>query len=188
MICPALASRLDLELGVIEGGQTIRRHLAELQGVFADVTAFDAECARGNPLVYTVSSVDAPQGEGQLHYGLGLLRPGKVGEEFYLTKGHLHAWRCAAEVYVGLKGAGLMLLENDERSWSLPLVAQSIVYVPGHTAHRTVNTGREPLVYLGIYPAAAGHDYAPIAHRNFRQLVVERNGRPVVLNRADFKV
>ncbi len=39
----------------------------------------------------------------------------------------------------------------------LPLEAGAVVYVPGHTAHRTVNTGPAPLVYLGIYPWDAGH-------------------------------
>ena len=45
----------------------------------------------------------------------------------------------------------------------MPLTPESAVYVPGHTAHRTINTGDMPLTYLGIYPARAGHDYGVIA-------------------------
>jgi glucose-6-phosphate isomerase len=32
---------------------------------------------------------------------LGVLMPGKVGAEYFMTKGHIHAWRPAAEVYLG---------------------------------------------------------------------------------------
>ena len=30
-----------------------------------------------------------------------------------MTKGHLHAWREAAEFYIGLSGEGVMLLEDE---------------------------------------------------------------------------
>jgi len=50
-------------------------------------------------------------------------------------------------------------------------------------AHRTINTGGDPLVYLGISPSSAGHDHAAIARRNFRNIVVERDGVPVMISR-----
>lgn len=188
MIAAALASQLDLDQGTIRGGAMTRRYLRDLRGSFADAAAFDAMAAKENPLLYTVSSVEAANGDGQLHYGLGVLMPGKVGREYYLTKGHLHAWRDAAEVYIGLRGSGCMLLEDESSGESrlLSLNADEIVYVPGHTAHRTINTGREPLVYLGVYPSAAGHDYGAIAERNFRQVVVDCDGSPTMLDRAEF--
>ncbi|MEZ4638826.1 MAG: glucose-6-phosphate isomerase family protein [Caldilineaceae bacterium] len=113
-------------------------------------------------------------GEGALHYAIGNLLPGRAGQEYFMTKGHFHAWRAAAEYYIGLSGEGVMLLESEdgEESRLLPLTANAAVYVPGHIAHRTINTGDEPLVYLGIYPAQAGHDYGAIAERNFRHVVV----------------
>ena len=79
-----------------------------------------------------------------------------------------------------------MLLEeeNSGESRLVPLGAHQAVYVPGHTAHRTINIGAEPLVYLGVYPARAGHDYGVIAKRNFRKVVIEREGQPVLLDRA----
>ncbi|HWI60186.1 MAG TPA: glucose-6-phosphate isomerase family protein [Bacillota bacterium] len=186
MISAALLSRLDLTQGVIDGAPVTRRYLSDLIGTFADEAAYQEALRQGNPLLYAVSSIEPAQGEGQLHYGLGVLMPGKVGREYYMTKGHFHAWRPAAEVYVGLRGRGLMLLEEEATGQSrlLPLEPNGIVYVPGYTAHRTINTGEEPLVYLGIYPAAAGHDYGSIAARNFRHVVVERNGQPVMLERA----
>jgi glucose-6-phosphate isomerase len=84
--------------------------------------------------------------------------PGKIGDEYFLTKGHLHAWRPAAEFYFGLSGEGVMLLEDEATGESrlVPLRPHHAVYVPGHTAHRTVNTGAVPLTYLGVYPARPG--------------------------------
>ena len=163
----------------------VRRHLADLRGCFANEAAFEAALAVGNPLLYEVCAVEPAEGNGQLHYGLGVLYPGKVGDEYYLTKGHLHSHRPAAEVYIGLAGEGAMLLEDESTGASrlVPLGKGQIVYVPGHTAHRTVNTGSEPLVYIGVYPANAGHDYASIAERNFRKVVLERDGKPVLLDR-----
>ena len=109
----------------------------------------------------------------------------KIGDEYFLTKGHYHTRREAAEIYIGLKGEGAMLLEDEDtlESRMVSLKAGEIVYVPGNTAHRTVNTGGEPLVYLGVYPWNAGHDYGAIAERNFLRVIVERDGRPTLTDR-----
>jgi glucose-6-phosphate isomerase, archaeal len=185
MIPQGLHAKLDLDRGVIEGGAFASRHLSDLNGSFADQVAYDAMRSQGDPLLYSVSSLEPAHGDGQLHYGLGVLMPGKVGDEYFLTRGHLHTWRVAAEVYIGLRGSGCMLLQDEETGESRlePLHSQSIVYVPGFTAHRTINTGAEPLIYIGVYPAQAGHDYAPIAKENFRMIVVDRNGTPKLIER-----
>jgi glucose-6-phosphate isomerase len=180
-----LAAAIDLDAGTIGGKPVTSRYLSDLRGSFVDAVAYEEALATDNALLYTVSSWEGANGEGQLHYGLGVLMPGKVGDEYFLTKGHYHSWRPAAEVYIGLRGTGCMLLEDEASGETRmePLGANQIVYVPGHTAHRTINTGREPLVYIGVYPSAAGHDYGAIAERNLRMIVVEREGRPVLLHR-----
>src|SRR5213078_469297 len=139
-------------------------------------------------LLYTVASVEPARGAGDLGYAVGVLMPGRIGSEYYMTKGHLHAWREAAEIYIGFKGEGVMLLEAEANGASqmLPLRPYEPVYVPGHTAHRTINTSTVPLIYIGIYPIRAGHDYAAIAAKNFRQVVIERDGKPIVMERAEF--
>ena len=171
----------------IEHRAPVERRLRDVQSIFADRLACQ-ELLAENPLLYSVTQVEEHNGEGDIHYGLGILMPGKIGREYFMTKGHLHAWRPAAEVYIGLRGRGMMLLE-DERTGecrAAPLEANSTVYVPGYTAHRTVNVGDEPLVYWGILSSAAGHDYGAVAERNFRLVVVEKDGQPVVMERTDF--
>lgn len=181
-----LTSRFDAATGIIDGAPLVQRRLADLRGCFADARAFEAALAGGNPLIYSVASVEPASGAGDLHYGVGVVQPGRIGDEYFLTKGHLHRWREAAEFYFGLAGEGAMLLEDEHTGASrlVTLRAGEAVYVPGHTAHRTINTGAAPLAYVGVYPAAAGHDYGAIAKSNFRCVVVERDGRPALLERA----
>jgi glucose-6-phosphate isomerase, archaeal len=181
----SLIARFDPAKGATDDAPLTKRYLADLRGCFCDAAAFDRALAQDNSLVYTVSAVEPAAGEGDLHYGLGTIYPGRVGQEYFLTKGHLHTWRAAAEVYIGLAGQGAMLLEDEASGENclVPLQANSVVYVPGHTAHRTVNTGDVALVYIGVYPARAGHDYGAIAERNFRSIVVERDGKPCMLRR-----
>lgn len=172
----------------IPGAPMVTRHLSDLRGCFADATAYETALAVGNPLLYTVAAVEPAASEGDLHYGVGMLMPGKIGDEYFMTKGHLHSWRPAAEFYLGLTGQGVMLLEDEPTGQShiVPLRPNGVVYVPGHTAHRTMNVGRVPLTYIGIYPAKAGHDYSTIAKNNFRCMVVERDGQPAMIERKDF--
>ncbi len=183
-----LLSKFDPRTGAIDDEPCVERRLIDLRGCFRDARAYDRALERGNPLVYSIASVAPASGQGDLHYGLGVLQPGLVGDEYFLTKGHMHTWRDAAEVYIGLAGAGAMLLEDEAGGGSRMVLLQpnAVVYVPGHTAHRTINTGDEPLVYLGVYPARAGHDYGVIAKRNFSSVVVKRDGQPSMMPR-DYK-
>lgn len=184
---PDSALAFDPVTGIIVGRVATSRFLADVGASFADQQACSHLLAE-NPLLYQVTQVEDHAGEGQIHYGIGIIMPGKVGREYFMTKGHLHAWRPAAEVYIGLRGRGMMVLE-DERTGecrAVPLEANSTVYVPGHTAHRTVNVGDEPLVYWGILSSAAGHDYGTVGERNFRKVIVEQDGEPVVLDREEF--
>ena len=181
-----LLSRFDPRTGIIADAPITQRHLSDLRGCFADTAACDAALAAGNPLLYRVAAVEPASGEGDLHYGVGLLMPGRIGAEYFMTKGHLHAWRQAAEIYIGLTGEGVMLLEDEASGESrmVPLQPYHVVYVPGQTAHRTINTGMAPLTYVGVYPAKAGHDYGAMTTKNFRCVVVERDGRPVMVERS----
>lgn len=182
-----LLSCFDPVTGNIAGVPATQRRLEDLRGCFADAAAYEAALAAGNPLLYRVASVEPAAGPGDLHYGVGCLMPGKIGAEYFLTKGHLHSWRQAAEIYIGLAGEGVMLLEDESSGESrmVPLRPHQAVYVPGHTAHRTINTGTMPLTYVGIYPAHAGHDYAAIVRRNFRCAVIEQDGHPVMIERSE---
>jgi glucose-6-phosphate isomerase len=56
-----------------------------------------------------------------------------------------------------------------------------MVYVPPYWAHRSVNTGRGPLVSFCVYPGEAGHNYGDIETEGFPCRVMWRRGRPAVV-------
>lgn len=182
-----LAGLCDFTNGSIAGRPVTTRRLSDCRDAFADQRACDAILRTGDPVLYTVSTLAPADGPGQLHCGFGMLFPGRVGDEYYCTRGHSHERMEAAEVYVGVRGTGLMLLQGEDGACITADLAQnSVVYVPGHTAHRTVNTGSTPLAYIGITPADAGHDYGAIRTKNFQSVVVNRGGAPALLPRNAF--
>jgi glucose-6-phosphate isomerase, archaeal len=147
----------------------------DLVGLYRDAEAFQARLAadNGQP-VYWVESSRTEDGPGGLITGLSVLEPGTIGEEYAMTRGHLHAVADRAELYVGMSGTGVMVLESlDGRSEVIDVVPGQAVYVPGHWVHRSVNVGQNRLCTLFCYPADAGQDYAIIEHAGgMRSLVV----------------
>lgn len=181
----ALLGRFDPVAGTIDGAHRTERRLSELAGIFQNEETYRAARAKGDPLVYSVEAIEPGTGDGDLHYGIGVIYPGRIGREYFMTKGHLHKWREAAELYIGLSGKGVMLLEDETSGESrmLPLEPGCAVYVPGHTGHRTANVGDTPLSYIGVYPARAGHDYGAYASRNFHCVIVDDGGSPRMIKR-----
>ena len=55
-----------------------------------------------------------------------------------------------------------------------------MVYVPPFWAHRSVNTGNEPLVSFCAYNAEAGHNYGDIETEGFVKRVLREGGQPVI--------
>ena len=51
------------------------------------------------------------------------------------------------------------------------------IYVPPYWAHRTVNTGEEPLVSFYVYPGNAGHNYGDIEKEGFPVRMLKRGGK-----------
>jgi glucose-6-phosphate isomerase len=153
------------------------KRLGDMRGVYRDAAAYGAAVAeRGEDhLVYRVEEHRNVDGAGALIIGTSTLQPGRYGDEFAVTRGHLHAKADRAELYHCLSGRGVMLLETlDGLSRAVPLTAGHAVHVPGHWVHRSVNTGDEPFVTLFCYSADAGQDYALIAEAGgMAQLVVD---------------
>src|SRR5664280_2028076 len=153
--------------GVV-GGRTNEydKSLGDLGGVYADGDAFEA-AVRAQGADRLVDHVDAHRGAdgaGALIIGTSTLLPGRIGDEFAVTRGHLHAKADRAELYYCLSGRGVMLLETlSGESRAVPLSPGEAVHVPGHWVHRSVNVGDEPFVSLFCYPADAGQDYKLIA-------------------------
>lgn len=163
--------------GGIEGrSRRYEKFLGDMAGVYRDEAAWQsAVAARGaDELIYWVDDHRYQEGPGALIVGTSTLLPGRYGEEFAVTRGHLHAVADRAELYHCLSGRGVMLLETlDGQSTAIELTAGQAVNVPGHWIHRSVNVGDEPFVTLFCYAADAGQDYTVISDANgMKNLVV----------------
>lgn len=180
IIVPPVPLTLRPDLGRLEGSNArYEKFLPDLLGLYRDDDAFQLLLGAddGSP-TYWVESSQTEEGPGGLITGMSVLEPGRVGEEFFMTRGHLHAVSDRSELYVGLSGSGVMVLEaTDGQSSVVEVQPGQAVYVPGHWVHRSVNVGSERFVTLFCYPADAGQDYALIERAGgMKQLVVAAEG------------
>jgi len=153
----------------------IIRRLSALKGQFLDEAAYSKMLAEDDKLLYEVYEVKRPEVEGEFLMGISIVHPGKVGNEFFMTKGHYHSVLDTAEIYYCLRGEGFMVMETPEGETMVePLKPGNVLYVPPRWAHRSVCTSRlEDLVTFFAYPGNAGHDYGTIEQTGFRKLVVD---------------
>jgi len=184
-----IAHQVCLVDGTIPTAHAVQeRRLSDLRGLFADREA-EAALLAEDPLVYRVyDAADLPKEDGHLLFSTTVIQPGRVGDEYFMTKGHFHARADRAELYYGLSGRGMLLLQTPEgRAEALPMVAGTAAYVPPYWGHRTVNTGAEPFVFLAVYPADAGYDYRTIARDGFASLVVAGSDGPCLVPNPRFR-
>lgn len=167
----------------------ILRHLSDLKGQFFDQDAYQTMLDCDDILLYEVYEIQRPEIAGELLMGVSIVHPGKVGQEFFMTKGHFHTVLETSEVYYCLSGEGYMVMETPEGDVDVePLSPGKILYVPPKWAHRSVCTSRQQaLVTFFAYPANAGHNYGTIEEKGFRKLVIEKDGKIEIVDNPNFK-
>ena len=174
---------IDLENGTIRGNATESvRRLKDLKGIFADEAAFAAMDLE--TVAYRVQMHDAEKEgtEGGLLFGTSYVMPGKVGNEYFMTKGHYHAKRDTAEYYFCISGRGaLILMREDGTCWMEEMERGTLHYIEKSVAHRLANTGDEVLAVGCCWGSDIGHDYASIAQSGFTKRLVEVDGKPALV-------
>lgn len=158
--------RVDVAAGRLVGASNrYTKSFADLAGLYEDTAAFAALVAeRGAHTAYEVTDFKPSANAGDMIIGVTRMEPGKVGREYYMTRGHIHARPNRPEMYYGESGHGLMLLESPAGEVRIvEIAARSMCYVPPFWIHRSVNVGSEPLVMTFAYPADSGQDYDIIA-------------------------
>ena len=179
---------LDLEQGLLpEPENRIVRRASDMRGYYADGAALERLIAEaGDPIHYEVFEVPVPEEAGQLMYCISTLRPGRVGDECFMTKGHYHTVAETAEIYLCLRGEGYMLMKTSAGRCAWERMARGrMVYVPPCWAHRSANTSDgEPLVSFCVYPAHAGHNYGDIQCEGFPRRILKRGGEVVFAGSA----
>lgn len=168
MLTEPTAHRIDKTSGAMAGatGQ-YEKKLGDLAGLYADAQAFESAITThgADAIVYRVDEQRPKATAGDLIFGTTWMAPGRIGAEFYMTRGHIHATANRPETYYGESGEGVMLMESPEGETRIIDVQPStMVYVPPLWIHRSVNTGDVPLVMSFCYPADSGQDYGIIAN------------------------
>lgn len=172
---------LDINTGVFEPCVEItHRRVSDLGMMFADQEAVKQSIEQGDPIVYDIRYHPFRTSNSDMALGVSTIYPGKVGDEYHMTKGHFHVREDQPEIYFCVRGTGFLLMESRTGDFQ---VAEwrpgTISHIPPQYAHRVVNTGAEPLIWVASYHLAAGHDYEPIMARGFAKIVVEKDGQAV---------
>jgi len=166
-----------VDTGALEGATgRYEKRLSELAGLYEDEAAFASTLAtEGDRLVYAVEDFRPSINNSDMIFGVTRMLPGKIGREYTLTRGHIHAKSDRPELYYGQKGRGLMLMESPDGETRVAAIETgSACYVPPFWIHRSINVGADDLVMLFAYPADSGQDYAVIARTNgMRKRVVD---------------
>jgi glucose-6-phosphate isomerase len=161
-----ISLKVVVEEGRLAGGTgSYQKRLRDLVGLYADNSAFEAALRLdADAVVYEVTEFRPNESNGDLIFGVTRMEPGCIGDEFFLTRGHIHARADRPEIYYGETGHGVMLLESPAgETRTVEITQRSICYVPPYWIHRSVNVGSEPLVMTFCYPADSGQDYEIIA-------------------------
>jgi glucose-6-phosphate isomerase len=182
-IMEPFAADLDLFEGIIaDPTNHIFRKASSMRNYYADKEALEALINKGDPIHYEVFEKQVPAEYGHLTFGISKLYPGIVGREYFMTKGHYHAVIQTGEVYICLKGNGFLVMKTKNNDFSaIPMERGKIVYVPPYWAHRSVNTGSEPLISFFVYNAESGHNYGDIETEGFPKKVMNINGKPALI-------
>lgn len=161
--------------------EVVDRRVSHLKEMFYDQAAVQDILAAGDKSVYEIRYHPFITSTSDMALGVTRIFPGKVGDEYHMTKGHFHERADQPEIYFCVHGEGYLLMETREGDFqAAPWKPGTITHIPPMWAHRVVNTGSDTLFFVASYHIAAGHDYAPVVARGFAQVVVERDGKPVL--------
>ena len=185
----SLAIHFNLENGLSPDREPTKRMLSAMDGMYLNNNALKDMIKEKDILVYEFYELGIPEDPGELAFGTTILYPGKVGKEYFMTKGHFHSKIDTAEIYYCLRGRGYLLMENPEGEVELREMTPGVsVYVPPSFAHRSVNISEtESFVMFFVFRADAGHDYKTIETKGFRKLIIEKDGKTTIIDNPKWK-
>ncbi len=175
---------LNIATGTLSGEEVLhsRKYIKDLENVFLNEGArAKINC---DVIVYEVQAyLPVEEGKpGGLFFGNSTVYPGKVDNEYYMTRGHFHENIDTAEYYWCVKGEGILILMDENRMVRAETMHPgSLHYIPGKVAHRVANTGSEKLVFNACWPSDAGHNYKDIDENGFSARLLEVEGKPALV-------
>lgn len=173
---------------LIPNDRTNIRKLSDMKGMFFDSKAEKMILENEDPIIYSFSERILPEENGHLQLATTTIHPGKIGDEYFMTKGHYHRRPDTSEVYFGIEGEGYLLSQTEGGDFeAIPIKPGVVAYIPPFWGHRMVNTGIRPFIFFAIYPGDAGHNYGDIERSGFVRLLVEKDGKPNIIDNPKWK-
>ena len=121
---------LDLEKGLIKPfSKKIVRRASDMLGVYSDIQANRRIIKNGNPIIYEFCESILSRKKNDLSFAMTVIYPGKIGSEYHMTKGHIHI-KPSPEIYIGVKGKGLVLMQERRKLTSMEIGKGAVVYIP----------------------------------------------------------
>lgn len=150
----------DFFNGVITGENVIyyKKFYKDLKKIYEHID----ENIPDDEVLYEVYTIESDK-HSELLWGLTVIQPKQIQNEYNMTRGHFHLDKNQPEIYFGLSGEGLLLFMNELGECFAEKVSQnSVHYIKGKYAHRLINTGEEILKVGASWNRIAGHDYEAI--------------------------
>ncbi|MEM3074872.1 MAG: glucose-6-phosphate isomerase family protein [Candidatus Pacearchaeota archaeon] len=136
------------------------RKLKDLKGIFMNFNLSEKKIL--NEIVYeTYTKKLSP-----INLTLTILYPGKINEEFYMTKGHIHKTK-TPEFYILIEGKGILLTQKGNKIKTTNMKRGKIELIYGDWAHRIINTGNKKMKVMTIYHENSKPDYNITFKRRF---------------------
>ena len=176
-----IEAKFDFERGFVAGKtvQHTQRYFVDIKDIFDEC---DPTMEAKNPLCYEVFEVMPKDGAGDISYGSSILYPGRVKDQFLMTRGHIHVQKQCGEVYLCTAGEGYLLLQNADGQCEEHFMQPGVsIFSPGEWAHRTINTGDTPFVCFYSYSSKAGHDYEATKISGFGKKIIAEGDSVVVV-------
>jgi glucose-6-phosphate isomerase len=189
MVIRPFSLHLDFETGELTPSDRINvRKLSDMKGMFLDPESEIRILERDDPIIYSFSEKILPKKNGHLQLAATTIQPGKIGEEYFMTKGHYHRRPDTSEVYLGMEGEGCLLMQTVDGDFdSIEIRKGVIAYIPPYWGHRMVNTGKTPFIFFAVYPGDAGHNYGDIEKTGFVKILLERNDHPLLVDNPKWR-
>lgn len=148
--------------------EKVVRKLSDMPQCFLDQAAVK-DSLNKDPVLYTVYAKHDKLG---MSMAVTVMEPVRIGREFSMTKGHVHA-RESPELYMLHSGRIMLLMQKGNDFRKIDMMRGEVYYVPPGWAHRIVNTARTRSECFVVYPTEAGHDYGAVKD-GFKERVLSR--------------
>ena len=155
-------TRVSVKGGLPDNAKVTR--FGDVKHLFSDV---ENASYRDDDIVYFVERVAAADSQTP-EFSITTIMPGNVRGECFFTRGHDHKPE-KGETYFCIAGQGGLIVEKGD-----------VIQLKSGWAHRTVNTGDTPLIFVGQYITPFEVDYG-ISERGFNMKVFKNGSHNVKL-------